>query len=232
MLLKLGIFGVGFVLVYGILHLSGIFAINFSETDLVILVGMYSMMGFIFSVVSGFVIQSKWHVWDKLIESSHGEITTLRQLQLISRHLPIKSGEQLRRRIRTYIEAVIRRGWINTNANQDATKALEDLEIEAFEDGVQVYEQVGKLLHWKEQRDNYSRRSMPSQLRWFLRSCFLVIAGMSLLFTVESVNWGLLFSGSVATLAFFLHLLVDDLDHPYKPGGWHFSSKEYEQLLD
>jgi hypothetical protein len=33
-------------------------------------------------------------------------------------------------------------------------------------------------------------------------------------------------------LAFVIFLVIDDLDHPLVPGGWHLTAQPYRKLLD
>ncbi|HEX8965090.1 MAG TPA: hypothetical protein VF820_01505, partial [Patescibacteria group bacterium] len=35
---------------------------------------LFSAIGLIFSIISGFVIQSKWGTWNELIDATHGEL--------------------------------------------------------------------------------------------------------------------------------------------------------------
>ena len=48
---------------------------------------LYSTIGLIFGVISGFVIQTQWDNWSKLSISVHGEIKSLRQLLLFGTYI-------------------------------------------------------------------------------------------------------------------------------------------------
>src|SRR5437016_1432188 len=68
---------------------------------------LFSAISLIFSIISGFVIQSQWHTWNELTDASHGELTMLRQLKSIAAHFPQDSTNKIRHGICSYLYIII-----------------------------------------------------------------------------------------------------------------------------
>ncbi len=68
---------------------------------------LYSTIGLVFGVISAFVIQTQWDNWDKLSVSVHGEIKSLKQLLLFSKHLKPKMNEVIKVHIKNYTQQII-----------------------------------------------------------------------------------------------------------------------------
>ncbi len=213
-----------------------------SERDILVVVGLYSMAGFIFSVLSGFVVQSKWNVWDRLVEASHGEINALKQLHLLARHLPLRLHGLIREEMKGYLQALVHSGWQHGHGPsaemthkalmrlEDAIYTLEDQNKNSRTAQI-AYDLLAKIMHWKEQRENYSRRTTPIILRMFLFFAVIMIVFMSLVLPISSWWLKYVLTLGVALLAYAPYVMIDDLDHPYRPGSWHLSGKEYSNLL-
>jgi hypothetical protein len=48
---------------------------------------------------------------------------------------------------------------------------------------------------------------------------------------IKNIWLAFLFTASIASLAFAIFLVLLDLDNPLKPGSWHITTKDYENLL-
>ena len=54
---------------------------------------------------------------------------------------------------------------------------------------------------------------------------------LSLFIGVRDVWLDYIFTGSIATLAFTIYTVIQDLNQPLRPGGWHLTTRDYERLL-
>ena len=87
-----------------------------------------------------------------------------------------------------------------------------------------------ELLKYRNERLNLSAANMPAILRnVFILSDALLI-GLSLFIGVRSISLAYIFTLAVAVLGYSIYLLIDDLDHPLQAGGWHLTTKDYEEL--
>jgi hypothetical protein len=64
----------------------------------------------------------------------------------------------------------------------------------------------------------------------FMLSAVLV-GGLSLFVSIQSITLDLIFTLSISSLVFSIYLIVDDMDSILSPGAWHVSSKVYREFL-
>jgi hypothetical protein len=72
---------------------------------------------------------------------------------------------------------------------------------------------------------------MPQILKVTVGFADGLVIVLSLFIGVKHLWLDYLFTLSIAVLAYVVYLVVDDLDHPLRPGIWHVTSKRYERLL-
>jgi sugar phosphate permease len=73
---------------------------------------------------------------------------------------------------------------------------------------------------------------MPPILKNTLQFSAFLLIGLSMFVAVEDIWLALLFTASIATLAFSIFLVLLDLDNPLEPGDWNITSKSYRKLLE
>src|SRR5579862_4383685 len=103
-LIKLVVFIAGFTLLFGIVRLSGILTQTALNTDLKSIPVLFGAGNFLFSIISGFVIQAQWSKWDTLMDATRGEVSTLRQLFIVAHHFPVKERNDIRYHIYRYLD--------------------------------------------------------------------------------------------------------------------------------
>ena len=100
-----------FIIVFSLFY-TGMYALHIiplsRETDVANnLPWLFSVIGTIFSIISGFIIQSKWQTWNELIDATHGEIGTLKQLYMLTNHFPPVVQNMIRKDIVHYLKNII-----------------------------------------------------------------------------------------------------------------------------
>ena len=201
---------------------------------------LFSAIALIFSILSGFIIQSKWNTWNALIDASQGELTMLRRLHIIAHHFPPASKEQIRQGISSYLEQIIKestsdydRGIRSTSVDEKAVK-LEDILFVILqkypESGTIALNYFVRSMEYREKRLQNGALHLPRALRYFFIFSTSCIILSSLFIGVGSLLYYYLFTLIIGLLSFGIYLLVDDLDHPYHEGNWHLSTKGYEEL--
>lgn len=204
---------------------------------------LYSAIELIFSIISGFIIQSKWSTWNTLIDATHEELSALRELHVLSHHFSKEVHEKITKKICTYLSLIVEEGeqhmdLDHRSANVD--KAIFELEETIFgidytehpNIGVMSFDLVQKCMMYREKRLQNILHRLPLGVKVFI--IFSTFAGIftSLFIAVTSPVYDYLFTSIIALLSYGIYLLIDDLDHPYRPGQWHLSMRSYKKVLN
>jgi len=204
---------------------------------------LFSTIGMLFSILSGFVIQSKWNTWNELLDATHGEVTSLLQLESLSHHFPKKIQTEISEKIITYLKLIIEESENNMTLGQrsdQVDKAVLELEETIFNIDYSQHPQIGSLafdlvrscMEYREKRLQNFAHQLPVGVKFFLVATMVSTIATSLFIGVTSLAYDYLFTSLIALLAYGIFLLIDDLDHPYRPGQWHLSAKDYRKLLE
>src|SRR6185437_8402080 len=135
--IKLVIFVLGFSLLFWIVRFSGVLPQVKLIADMKSIPTLVGGCNFLFSIISGFVIQAQWRKWDILMDATRGEVSTLRQLFVVAHHFPVKERNDIRFQIYHYLDTYIK---INTRTDgksmafrsKDIDDALEHVEDKMF----------------------------------------------------------------------------------------------------
>ena len=204
---------------------------------------LFSAVSLMFSIISGFVIQSKWHTWDELIDATHGELSSFRQLYILSHHFPKKIQETIKRQICEYLSIMIDESKRNTDLNirsetvEAAMYRLEEtvVDIDYSEHpnmGEMAFDLVRKCMDYREKRLQNVAHTLPFGVKAFVQVATFFMIFCSLFIGVTTPVYYYLFTLIIALLSYGIYLLIDDLDHPYRPGQWHLKIDDYVSLLD
>lgn len=239
---KVFLFVIYFSTLFVLVKFTGLVPVQ-SSNDASSLGWLFSVAGVIFGVLSGFVIQMKWSIWDKLVEASNGEIASIRQLHSLIHHLSAEQRDEIKGILKLYLKQTI-------EANGDSAKGisspkivtslhkLEESIYKLYEDEEVTnidsiaYELFRKIMDWREKRTNYSQEHLLPVIRFFILANALLLAVLSLLLPVEHLGLDYIFTLSIALLSYAVYLLIDDLDHPFRPGNWHLTAKGYADSLE
>jgi len=200
---------------------------------------LYSSIGLIFSILAAFTIQKEWEHWNELVESIKGELDAFRELWLWSRYLSKSTEEKVLECIRNYL-SLIQEEWpaMEQGKRLEADEKILDLLRSVI---VRSTEETGKfslLPLLNEVIRNRNRRlyqcgnHIPYILKNTLTFAGIIFIFLSLFIGVKNPWIDYIFTVSIGVLAYTIYIVIDDLDHPFRPGAWHLSPKEYQILLD
>ena len=199
---------------------------------------LYSAVCLIFSILAGFVIQHEWDQWNDFMDAIKGEVSMLRSLWFWSQHVR-DLGTKLRKAMRQYLMVTIQDEWGASalGESEAAGKAFAVVQEEAStlfqhsELRMTTVGIIGDLLRHREHRLHSGQRRMPPILKVTVGFADGLVIVLSLFIGVKHLWLDYLFTLSIALLAYVVYLVVDDLDHPLRPGIWHVTAKDYERLL-
>jgi hypothetical protein len=240
--LRLFIFILGFsILIYAV-RFFNILPVASLHKDIGAIPWLFSAISLIFSIISGFVIQSKWHTWDELIDATHGELSSFRQLHILSHHFPKAVQEKIKLQICNYLSIMIEESKVNRDLNirsEQVESAIYKLEEVVFDidygqhpkTGDMAFDLVRKCMDYRERRLQNISHKLPLGVKIFVMGATFFLILSSLFIGVTSFAYYYLFTMIVALLSYGIYLLIDDLDHPYRPGQWHLKITDYSDLL-
>lgn len=229
------------ILFFGIRLLS-IHHLLFLTTENGTLPALFSAIILIFSIISGFIIQSKWNTWNSLIDSTHEELTSLRELHMLSHHFSKQIHEEIKKQICNYLECIIEESHKSMTLelrSDTVDKAILQLEETIFgidyrqhtNIGAMAFDLVRNCMENREKRLQNILHRLPLGVKIFIFFATFASILTSLFTTISSTAYDYLFTLIIALLVYGIYQLIDDLDHPYRPGQWHLSMKGYKQVL-
>lgn len=235
-----------FIIVFNILFF-GIRVLTLQHTLLLTnengtLTTLFSAIILIFSIISGFIIQSKWNTWNSLIDATHEELTSLRELHMLSHHFSKQVHERIKGHIVTYLSSIIEEANKSMHLDQRSEhvdRALFELEETIFgidytqhsNIGAMSFDLVRKCIENREKRLQNILHRLPEGVRIFIFFATFTSIFTSLFITITSTAYDYLYTAILALLVYGIYLLIDDLDHPYRPGQWHLSMNGYKDVL-
>ena len=235
--LFLFIFTAGFFL----LRQTVYYNIDLLASDLGGVTYLYSTVGVIFAIFAAFVILFEAERWNSLVDAVKGEAGELKELWLWSRHLPKRLQENFNEDIKQYLEVLIKEEWTDSEKGQKNKRmetALQSLHLdiykilrEAPDLMATAFSTFSDLIRYREKRIHYAAFGLPRVLKGTLIFSDVLVIALSFLIAVHNQFLAYLFVGSIATLGYVIYLLIDDMDHPTRPGGWRITTKDYEELL-
>jgi hypothetical protein len=202
---------------------------------------LYSTIGMIFSIIAAFAIQKELENWNNLVEAAKSEVDAIEELWLWAEHLPNDISKKTRELIAKYLEVVIQEGWRKSEAGERSEAAeaiLLSLRAVLFANvknnswiATNSLSLLSDLLKQRKNRIHFSARRMPDVLHLILIFAMSLVIFLSLLVGIKNIWLDYIFTLSIATLAYAVYMVIVDLNRPLRPGGWHLSTKDYEDLL-
>ena len=238
---KISLFIAVFVLAFFTLRSLGGELYVLAHQDLGGIGWLFSTIGLIFSILSGFLIQHLWDKWERIQKIVIEEIHALDHIIMFNTTSKELTG-RTKELVRVYIQHVIDHEWSAKTRLLESNEAillLKDLNkefptLEATQQSQYIgtmAKLINSLFYTRERRILLATRRMPYIIKnTFLLSAVLVIV-LSLFVAIQSVVLDLIFTLSIGTLVFAIYLIVDDMDNILSPGAWHVSSKLYKEFL-
>lgn len=201
---------------------------------------LFSTIGLIFSILSGFLIQHLWDKWERIQKVVLEEIHALDHIVMFGTH-NAEFSTRTKELIRLYIQHVVDHEWslktrlLDSNVAIDSLKALNNEFIISDDTlgqnkGVMT-KLINTLFYTRERRILLSTRRMPYIIKNTFRLSAILVVSLSLFVAINSIVFDLIFTLSIGSLVFAIYLIVDDMDNILSPGAWHVSSKLYKEFL-
>jgi len=242
--IKIILFLLIFTLGFYLLRTQGQYVYYNVETliaDLGGLVYLYSTVGIIFAIFAAFVILSETERWNSLIDAVKGEVGELNELWLWSRHLSENLKADFNNDIKRYLESLIEEEWNKSEGGQKSLK-IEKILNSLYNNIYRTLKETPNLMSegfstltalmkYREKRIHYASFHLPKILKSTLLFSDILLIILSLLIGVHNPWLDYLFVVSIAALGYVIYLLVDDMDNPTRPGGWHITTSDYQELL-
>lgn len=239
---KIILFSIGFSLLFWIVRLFNILPQQKLNADIKSIPTLVGAGNFLFSIISGFVIQAQWRKWDILLDATQGEVNTLRQLYVVAHHFPIKERNDIRYHIYRYLDT-----YVNVNLNEIGKNTVYrsneiDEELIRLEDSMftvsKKYPDIGNLaftyltraMEYREIKLQGGLNRLPLPIRIFLyfATGSVIIGVLFLPFNDLILNY--YFTLIIALLAYGIMLIVNDFDDPFRPGIYYLSVDAYRDL--
>lgn len=202
---------------------------------------LYSAIGLIFGVLAAFTIQTQAQKWDELLRAIRTEVNGLRRLFWLSFHLSPAQGTLLRRDMCNYLDSVIHEGWKDIDIGrrshvlEDAIRKLQE-NVFLISRKTPVYSSTAigiarSIFESREERMFQSARRTPLLLKAtiYVGAIFMIL--LSYFIGVTNIWIDYIFTGSIAFLTILIVTVIQDLEHPYRPGHWHITQEAYRILL-
>lgn len=238
--MKISLFISAFVLAFFTLRYIGGDLYVLAHKDIGGIGWLFSTIGLIFSILSGFLIQHLWDKWERIQKIVIEEIHALEHIMLFNNQ-DDQFTSKTKELVRLYVAYVVDHEWSAKTRLLDSNDAILELKelnktlpIKDASSGLQsgaFAKLINSLFYIRERRILLATRRMPYIIKnTFLLSAVLVIS-LSLFVAIQSVALDLIFTLSIGTLVFAIYLIVDDMDNILSPGAWHVSSKLYKEFL-
>jgi Protein of unknown function (DUF4239) len=236
---KFFLFLICFLSAFFMLRLKGADIYAAAHADLGGIGWLFSTIGLIFSILSGFLIQHLWDKWERIQKVVLEELNALDHLILFS-----AVTDDIRAKSKdiavAYIEHVIGHEWTPKAKLLETSQAVADLKalnVAFVESSLSQHDRsahtklVNTLLYTRERRILLATRQMPDIIKNTFRLSAVLVIGLSLLVAIESLLLDLIFTLSIGSLVCAIYLIVEDMDNVLSPGAWHVSSKLYKEFL-
>jgi cytochrome c biogenesis protein CcdA len=238
-IIKIILFVIGFSTVFWYIRLHNIIPTYKLEEDLRSIPVLFGAGNFIYSIFTGFIVQTQWTKWDRLIEANRGEITMLRQLFIFAHHFPRNEMLELRYHIYNYFKI-----YIEASDTKDhkvlatRSRTVDDALIKIDDSMFKILKKypdrsslatgyLTRAMEYRERKIQLSNQRLPLGIKLFVYfATFSVIFG-SLFLPFNNIIFNYYFTIVVALLAFGVYLIIEDFDYPYRPGNYVLSVGSY-----
>ena len=239
--LKILFFIAIFSLIFYALHVSDFYNKKIILADLGGVPWLYASIGTLFSILVGFIIQKEWENWNSLVDAVSGEVNTLREMWLWSRYLPEEIGKVFHDSIKSYLEEMSENGLYKSESGVTSKRIEESIaKLNATMFGMfknqpavatNAFAFFTKLIEQRTQRIRFSSHHIPRSIKGIIFFATILMIGLSMFIGVKNIWLDYAFTMSVSALAYVIFLVIDDLDYPLIPGGWHLTAQPYTKLL-
>ncbi len=242
LILKIVVFLGFFSLFFYFIHESDFYSTKILLADVGGIPWLYASIGTLFSILAGFIIQKEWDNWNNLLDAVSSEVHILKELWSWSRYLPEDIGNVFSVSIKSYLEEMSDNGLykseqnITSNRIEISISTMNKLIFDMFKEQPILAKNAlnffTKLIEQRNQRIRYSSHHVPKFIKGVMFFATALMICLSLFIGVKNIWLDYFFTISVAMLSYVIYLVIDDLDHPLIPGGWHLTAHPYKKLLE
>lgn len=240
---KLIIFLVVFTAIFIFININRLVRVEILNNSLNGISWLYSTVALIFSIVSAFIMQTQWNRWDRLENSVRLEINGFWELLTLSDQLSTELRDGIRNSISEYLNALIKdEDWRKLDRGErmeSVEAAINTLQQDIFylSKRAPEYAELATSIFLSIQmnrndRLHYSSGHIPVLLYFVIGLATFLVIVLSLFIAVPNVYLDYLFTISVGLLAFSILMVIEDLNHPYRPGSWHLKKDNYKKLYE
>lgn len=239
---KIFLFILSFSLIFYALHSSDFYNYKIILADLGGIPWLYASIGTLFSILAGFIIEKEWGNWNSLVDAVNNEVHILREMWLWSQFLPIDLSKTFYDSIKIYLEEMSNNGLYKSEQQIPSIKIEESIStlnliiFNMFKNqpifAKNAFDFFTKLIDQRSQRIRYSSHHVPKFLKGVILFATTLIITLSMFIGVKNIWLDFIFTFSVSMLAYVIYLVINDLDNPLIPGGWHLTAQPYKKLLD
>jgi hypothetical protein len=242
--IKIILFIVSFSILFWYIRLNNIIPVYKLEEDLRSIPILFGAGNFIYSIFTGFIVQTQWTKWDRLIEANRGEINMMRQLYILAHHYPKDEMFALRYHIYNYLKTYIAASEIKDYKLLTTRSRVVDDAIIKIDDSVfQVLKKhphtsslatgyLNRAMEYRERKIQLSNQRLPKGIKLFVYFATASVIFGSLFMPFNDILLNYYFTMVVGLLAFGVYLIIEDFDDPYRPGNFVLSVGLYRRLMD
>jgi hypothetical protein len=241
LILKIFIFLVLFGLFFYFLRESDFYNSRIILADVGGIPWLYATIGTLFSILSGFTIQKEWENWNNLMDAVSNEVHILKEMWVWSRFLSAPVNQIFHISIKSYLEEMSDNGLYKSEQNIASSKIEESISVmnktifDMFKEqpliAKNAFSFFTKLIDQRNQRIRYSSHHVPKFIKGIMFFATSLMIILSMFVGIKNVWLDFIFTLSVSMLSYVIYLVIDDLDHPLVPGGWHLTASPYKKLL-
>ncbi len=240
-IIKLILFVVAFTILFWTVKINNVLPRSSLNADMQSIPVLLGLGNFLFSIISGFVIQQQWRKWDILMDASRGEVSMLRQLYIVAHHFPVKERNAIRFHIYRYLDMLIKSRQsknlhLRSKKVDEALIRIEDTMFSVskrYPDiGNFAFTHLTRAMEYRETKLQSSSHRLPMAIRVFLFFATGTVIVGSLFLPFVNLYYNYYFALVAASIAFGILLIVDDFDHPLQPGIYYLSADAYKSLRD
>ncbi len=214
------------------------------EADRFAIPALFGAGNLIFSIISAFIIQAQWTKWDRLIDANRGEINMLRQLFILAHHFPKAEMNEIRFHIYSYLKTYIdasdtKSDRMLVTRSKEVDNALIKIEDSVFnaskkypDVGQMVFNYLTRAMEYREKKIQYTNQRLPRGIKIYVNlATYSVVVG-SLFVPFNYLGYNYYFTIVLALLAYGVLIIIEDFDHPYRPGSFVLTVRLYKVLMD
>jgi len=204
---------------------------------------LIQIIGTLYSVLYAFATYVIWGQFTSVESEIVKESGSLKDLLLFSNPLKEMSREPIVRAVKSYARSVVEGEWHALSSGErteksdrlfnDVIASVINLKIEdASERPVheRLLEVVNQASTHRDERLSLSVKRMPRTLFVFVSLTACTILLLLLFYPFRNAGLGVVSIAITATLLFFAHFVLTDLDNPFE-GTWNVRSDPFEDLI-